>query len=61
MVVDRSRSAETAASTVAKLLDNAYPVRTMWNVGPTHGPQRTVLDDVLTPTDQEVRSMREEV
>ena len=32
-----------------------------WNVGPAHDRQRTILDDVPTPTDQEVRSIREEV
>ena len=26
----------------------------LWNVGPAHGPQQTVLDDVPTPTDQRV-------
>jgi hypothetical protein len=26
----------------------------LWNVGPAHGPQRTVLDDLPTPTDQKV-------
>lgn len=24
----------------------------LWNAGPAHGPQRTVPDDVLGPTDQ---------
>ena len=27
----------------------------LWNVGPAHGPQQTVLDDVPTPTDQKVQ------
>ena len=26
----------------------------LWNVGPAHGPRRTVLDEVPTPTDQMV-------
>ena len=26
----------------------------LWNVGPAHGPHRTVLDDVPTPTDKKV-------
>jgi hypothetical protein len=43
-----------AANTAAKPLDNADPVRTLWKVGPAHGPQWTVLDDVPTPTDQMV-------
>src|SRR5690348_330319 len=50
-VEDRSRSAVTAANTAAKPLDNACPGGRLWNVGPAHGPQRTVLDDVPTPTD----------
>ena len=28
------------------------PCGQLWNVRPAHGPQRTVLDDVPTPTDQ---------
>src|SRR5215472_18520116 len=28
------------------------PCGRLWNLRPAHGPQRTVLDDVPTPTDQ---------
>ena len=28
-----------------------------WNINPAHGPQRTVLDDVPTPTDQKAEAL----
>src|SRR5262249_25531793 len=45
-------SAATAANTAPKPLDNACPGGQLWNVGPAHRPQRTVLDDLPKPTDQ---------
>jgi hypothetical protein len=29
-----------------------------WSVDPAHGPRRTVLDDLPTPTDQKLRARR---
>jgi hypothetical protein len=44
----------TVANTVAKPLDMARPVRTAVECPPAHGPKRTILDEVPTPTDLKV-------
>ena len=50
-VVDQFQGAVTVASTVAKPLDKERPCGQLWDVRPAHRPQRTVLDDLPTPTD----------
>ncbi len=60
----KSRRSETAAVS-PRLLPILLPRRwttpvpdgQLWNVGPAHGPQRAVLDDVPTPTDQKLISV----
>jgi hypothetical protein len=51
-VEDQRRSAATVAKTVAKPLNSTRRTWTLWNIGPAHRPQRTVLDGLPTPTDQ---------
>jgi hypothetical protein len=50
-VEDQGRSAATAANTAAKPLDNACPEWTAVECPPSALIQRTILDDVPTPTD----------
>ena len=53
----RARSDRSRISAVPPLLlpsrwTTPVPCGQLWKSGPAHGPQRTVLDDTFTPTDQ---------